>query len=118
MLSDKARQLRLKLSELFPLLNERQRRALAASEANAYGRGGITVVARITGMSRQTIYRGKEELGHIDAPERVRRPGGGRKKLAEKMPDVLEALEDLVPNKSRGPRIALALDVQECPEDC
>ena len=53
-------------------------------------------------MSRQTIYRGKEELGHIDAPERVRRPGGGRKKLAEKMPDVLEALEDLVDPTSRG----------------
>ena len=53
-------------------------------------------------MSRQTIYRGKEDLGQIDAPERVRRPGGGRKKLAEKMPAVLEALEDIVDPTSRG----------------
>jgi transposase len=102
MLSDKAKQLRLKLSEVFPILNERQRRVLAGSEARAYGRGGVTVVARITGMSRQTIYRGIEELGNFDAPDRVRRSGGGRKKLTDTLPDILEALEQMVDPTRRG----------------
>lgn len=102
MLTDKAKQLRLKLSELFPLLNERQRRVLAAAEAKSYGKGGVTVVARITGLSRQTIYRGLEELGNFDEPARVRRAGGGRKKLTETMPAVLEALEQIVDPTSRG----------------
>jgi len=101
-LSDKARQLRLKLCELLPLLNERQRRALVASEAKAYGRGGVTVVARITGMSRQTIYRGIKELGNTGETKRVRRPGGGRKKLTDNIPEVLEALEQIVDPTSRG----------------
>lgn len=102
MLSDKAKELRLKLSALFPLLNERQRRVLAASEAQAYGRGGVTVVARITGMSRQTIYKGIEELGKFEEIERVRRSGGGRKKLTATMPKVLAALEQIVAPTSRG----------------
>ena len=102
MLTDKAKHLRLQLSELLPLLNERQRRVLAASEAKSYGKGGVTVVARITGMSRQTIYRGLEELGNFDDPDRVRCSGGGRKKLTETMPEVLEALDQIVAPTSRG----------------
>ena len=102
MLTDKAKHLRLQLSELLPLLNERQRRVLAASEAKSYGKGGVTVVARITGMSRQTIYRGLEELGNFDDPDRVRCSGGGRKKLTETMPEVLEALDQIVAPPSRG----------------
>jgi hypothetical protein len=51
MLSNQSRQLRLKLSALLPLLNERQRRILLASEAKTLGRGGVSIVAEITGMS-------------------------------------------------------------------
>lgn len=102
MLSDKAKKLRLKLAELFPLLNERQKRALAAAEAKAFGRGGVTVVAKITGLCRQTIYRGLAELGDFNEVERVRRTGGGRKKLTDKMPEILDAIEDIVDPSSRG----------------
>jgi len=102
MLSDKAKQLRLKLSSLLPFMNERQRRILAASEAETYGRGGVSVVAEITGMSRQTIYRGLDDLGDVTDVSRVRKSGGGRKKLTDKTPKILDAIENIVDPTSRG----------------
>ena len=65
-------------------LDERARRLLAAAEAEAFGRGGITAAARATGLSRTTITDGVRDLAEpMDTgpcSERVRRPGGGRKK--------------------------------------
>ncbi len=101
-LSDKARELRVKLSGILPLLNERQRRVLAATEAKSYGRGGVTVVSKITGISRQTIYKGLEEIGDNSAPDRVRRKGGGRKRLVEKSPKIVDVLEELIEPSKRG----------------
>lgn len=102
MLSDKAKTIRRKLAELFPLLNERQKRLIVAAEARDYGRGGISVLSEVTGMSRQTIYRGLKELGNIDEIDRVRVSGGGRKKIVETMPEVLDALEEIVGENTRG----------------
>lgn len=85
-----------------PLLNERQRRAIAASEAKAIGRGGVSIVAEITGMSRQTIYDGLKELDDIKEPDRVRRSGAGRKKLKDVDPSIVKVLEELVEPTSRG----------------
>ncbi len=102
MLSDKARQLRLKLAPLLPLLNERQRRVLAASEAKALGRGGVSIVADVTGMSRQTIYRGIEEIGNCESPDRVRKTGAGRKKLTHLDPSLVDVLEEIVDPSTRG----------------
>jgi hypothetical protein len=85
-------------------LNERQRRLWAASEARAAGRGGIAVTARATGMSVPTIRKGIAELraGERLEPGRVRRPGGGRKRLTEVDATLLEDLERLVDADSRG----------------
>jgi transposase len=102
MLSYVAKQLRLKLSSLLPLLNERQRRVLVASEAKALGRGGISIIAEITGISRQTIYDGMKELGDYSSPERVRKSGGGRKKLTDIDPAIVDVLEEIVGPTSRG----------------
>jgi transposase len=102
MISEKARQVRLKLSEIFPLLNERQRRMLAAAEARNYGRGGVSAIASITGMSRQTIYNGLRELGEHDDIHRVRKIGGGRKKLTDSLPDIVAVLEEIVDPSTRG----------------
>jgi transposase len=102
MLSEPIRQLRLKLSALLPLLNERQRRILAGSEARSLGRGGVSVVAEITGMSRQTIYDGIKELGSRRSAGRVRKIGGGRKKLTEIEPDIIRVLEEIVDPTTRG----------------
>jgi Rhodopirellula transposase DDE domain len=85
-------------------LNERQRRLWAASEARAAGRGGIAATARATGISVPTIRKGIAELrvGERLGPGRVRRPGGGRKRLTEVDRELLEDLERLVDADSRG----------------
>jgi len=67
-------------------LNEYQARLFVAEKALELGRGGITRLSRLTGMSRVTITNGIAELrgsGRLREPEagRVRAPGGGRKKV-------------------------------------
>ncbi len=93
---------RIRLAELFPILNERQRRLLAASEAREYGWGGISFVASVTGMSRQTITKGLKELGQDESFDKIRSDGGGRKKLSQSMPEVLDAIEEIVGETTRG----------------
>ena len=89
---------------LKPELNERQRRLWAASEAMSLGHGGITAVANATGMSRTTITRGINELqnGKRLAENRVRREGGGRKKITQQQPDLLPSLDALVEPTAKG----------------
>ena len=94
-----------KFSALFPTLNERNRRIYAATEARALGRGGITVIARISGLAPSTIARGMREVrGEVASAEaaRVRREGGGRKALTEKDQRLVADLEALVEPGSRG----------------
>ena len=64
---------------LFAHLDERQRRLLAAADAERLGYGGIALVARASGLSRPTLYQALRDL-HADplAPRRTRRPGAGR----------------------------------------
>jgi hypothetical protein len=87
------------------VLDERSRRAVAASEALGLGWGGITAVARATGLSRQAIRLGMAELrGTVPsaAPGRIRRPGGGRKKTVDLDPSLGDDLERLVDPTTRG----------------
>ena len=93
--------------KLNPLLNERSRRFWAATEAIPLGHGGITAVARATGLSRDTIAKGVSQLQEQTEDfsfddERIRRTGGGRKNLTETMPDILQALNELVDPATRG----------------
>ena len=90
--------IRTKHKALAPALNERSRRLWAATEAKALGRGGISVVSRATGISRSAILRGLKDLasGEVLAPDRIRKPGGGRKNVIEKDPTLLADLESLV----------------------
>ena len=85
-------------------LDERRRRLWAAAEARSVGRGGIAAVARASGISEETIRRGVRELerGEHLAPGRVRRPGGGRKRLTHTDPTLLADLEGLVDPEGRG----------------
>ena len=99
-----------KFEALAPALNERARRVWAATEAKAFGRGGIAAVSRATGISVSTLRRGLEELdaGDIAEPGRVRRRGGGRKNAAEQDPTLLADLEGLVePTASGDPQSPL-----------
>jgi transposase len=97
------REVRGKLRRLWPHLNERGRRMLAAAEAMEMGRGGVSLVSRACGLSRVTITKGVRELDEPGLPEgRTRRPGGGRKKLAAQDPQLKSVLESLVEPLARG----------------
>jgi len=90
--------------KLSPHLNERQKRLLVAIEAESYGRGGVTLVSQLTGVSRSTINIGREELKEeiIFKTDKVRHSGGGRKKIQEYDPQLESDLNALVEPTSRG----------------
>ena len=97
--------IRGKFQVLGPELDERARRRWAATEALSLGRGGASAVAAATGLSRNTIRSGVRELQSdvVEVgPRRIRRPGGGRKRLTERQPQLQKALEALVEPVTRG----------------
>ena len=97
-----------KYAALRPHLDERQRRLLLGAEASELGRGGITAVAAATGVHPDTVARGVRELAGEPAPQvRVRKPGGGRKKLAETDPELAVRLAELVDPVTRGDPMSL-----------
>ena len=86
-------------------LNEAQARWFVAKEAIAIGRGGITYMHEITGMSRPTIMKGIKELESrkkLDVSERIRAPGGGRRKIEERDPKLKRALERIMEETTAG----------------
>jgi hypothetical protein len=93
-----------RFADVGPEFNERQRRLWAAAEARALGYGGVAAVSRATGISQDTIGRGKRELqdGERLAGGRVRREGAGRPRLTDADPTVLSDLERLVDPDTRG----------------
>jgi len=76
-------ELKTKFRSVWPLLDERTRRLMAASEARALGYGGVSLLRRACGLSRRAIAKGIREIeaGVALAPGRIRRPGAGRKAL-------------------------------------
>lgn len=98
-----------KFQRLSSMMNEKRKRHWAACEALAMGRGGIATVAQATGMSRTTIRKGIQEVQQLYpaltdqvAPERVRRPGGGRQPLTEHDQTLISDLQHLVDPVTRG----------------
>ena len=88
---------------LGPQLNERQRRAFAASEARTFGYGGIAAVARACGLAENTVRKGLRELDEPPlAVGRVRRPGAGRPAAEASDPELLGVLRLLVEDDTRG----------------
>jgi len=88
------------------ILDERGRRVWAAAEARSLRRGGVSLVAKATGISRTTIHTGLAELGThrlAAAPTgRIRKAGGGRKPVIFHAPDIIKALDELVEPTTRG----------------
>jgi hypothetical protein len=86
------------------LLDERSRRLVVAAESLAFDRGGISAVSRATGISRPVIRQGIAELKNPKTAwrGRVRRAGGGRKRIAERDTAVVRDLEKLVEPVTRG----------------
>jgi len=99
-----------KYNLLKPFLDEKSKRLFAAAEALSIGKGNISIVSRATGISENTIKKGCNELesgkvGTSETPipdDKIRAPGGGRKKSVEKDPTLLSDLETLIEPTSRG----------------
>ncbi len=101
---------RQKYEAIAPLLHEKARRCWAACEALSLGRGGISLVATATCLSRPTIRRGIAEIqaGDHDSvgprPNRphIRQPGGGRHSIAEADGTLIRDLKRLIDPATRG----------------
>jgi hypothetical protein len=76
-----------RINRLVAVADERTRRLVAGFLAQQQGRGGIALLAQITGLDRNTVARGQRELRHDHRPMagRVRRPGGGRPRAEKKV---------------------------------
>src|SRR6202048_3772606 len=94
--------IRERFSAVAPFLDERGRRLVAAAEAFAAGDGGVTAVAMATGVAPRTSGGGGKEWEQNEPPERIRRPGAGRKRTISKDPTLLPDLEALVEPTTRG----------------
>ena len=96
--------IRNKFLAINPTLNELSRRRWVATEAKALGRGGVSTVFRATGVNRNTIMKGIKEIENKKSiePNRLRKKGGGRKKITEKNPKLEENILEIVESTSRG----------------
>src|SRR3979490_1536981 len=95
---------RKRYRELAPVLNEQSLRRFVALEAQALGRGGVSLMARISGLARSTIYRGLSDIrDNVSAPAgRIRKEGGGAKRKTPEDPTPFFDLKRLVAPASRG----------------
>ena len=97
--------IRIKYAQIKNILGEKQKRLWAAAEANCIGYGGVSIVQRATGLSRQTICAGIRELAEgVDAEEasQIRKSGGGRKSVEDLDVRIIEQLRGLVEDDTRG----------------
>jgi hypothetical protein len=98
--------LQTRIEAVLPALNEYQRRRYLSAEAKAIGRGGISLVSRMSGMSRPTLTEGVKQLddpsAEIMEQGKSRKSGGGRKSVWESQHGILEALDELVSAHTKG----------------
>lgn len=80
-------QLHRQINQLAAWLNEKDRRQFVGLLARQLGHGGVTIMAEVTGLDRNTIKRGQDEIAAGDFTDRVRRKGAGRPRTEKKRPD-------------------------------
>lgn len=97
-------ELKQKFRSVWPHLDERTRRLMAANEAVSLGYGGVSLVRRACGLSRKAIAKGIREIQGDSRPlvGRVRRPGAGRKSITQSDPRLVQTLEALIDAQTRG----------------
>ncbi|MDR1934272.1 MAG: ISAzo13 family transposase, partial [Candidatus Accumulibacter sp.] len=92
-----------RIHRMLPILDERQKRLFLANEAISYGHGGISLISRMSGMSRTTLTKAITELEHgaqIDG--KTRRSGGGRKLVEANYPSIEEEIRKIIDGKTYG----------------
>ena len=97
-----------KYKTILPYMNEQIARLYLGSEALSLGRGGKQLVSKLAGVSRVRIDKGIAELAlgkgkeKVETTQKIRKPGGGRKRHEQKQQGLLEALESVVNPYTRG----------------
>lgn len=94
-----------KYKKLLPLLSEKDQRLVVASDAEALGYGGTTLVASLSRVSRSTIIQGRKELNKqvpVAGGTKIRKSGGGRKKEIDKQIGLAETLTSMMEPITRG----------------
>src|SRR5665648_740455 len=88
----------------FDTLNEKDRRQYAAIEAIKFGHGGQKYISSMLGCHFQTVMAGINEITNgTDIPEeRIRKPGGGRKKIIETEENIDEVFLEILKNHTAG----------------
>ena len=99
--------IQMKYEKILPFLNEKQTRIVLAADAESMGRGGLSKVSKLSGISRVTLNIGIKELAltctkDIIITERIRKEGGGRKKETEKNKDLEKVIEEIVSPHTMG----------------
>ena len=98
--------LKQRIETVLPTLNEKQRRIYLASEAMTSGYGGVTRIHEITGVSRSAIHGGIREIKSNDEiiadKDKIRRAGGGRKKVIETKPEIASQILEIVESHTKG----------------
>ena len=113
MIKHNTKAIEMRITTMLPMLNEYQRRMFLSAEAKAIGYGGISLVSRISKVSRQTLQHGVKELDMAESSSveqgRCRKSGAGRKKVWEVCPKILDELADLVEAHTKGDPMRLLL---------
>jgi len=99
--------LKSKYEKLLPFLNEKETRLVLAADAQSMGRGGLSKVSRLTGVSRVTLNAGLRDLSlSKNIPDakskRSRKAGGGRKQIVAKEENLKQAIEEIVSPHTLG----------------
>lgn len=97
--------IKARLDTVLPLLNEQNLRRYLGAEAKSIGWGGKSIISRLTGVTRRTISKGEQELsGNLDllSENRIRKEGGGRKKIVDLQPEILKEIERIVNPHTMG----------------
>lgn len=97
--------IKTRIEIVLPILDERQRRLYLAAEARSLGWGGKSKISQIASVTRRTISKGEVESHSLDAnleKGRIRKVGGGRKKIIEHQPEILKAIEEIVSPHTMG----------------
>jgi transposase len=93
---------------VMPHMNELQRRVVAGATSELLGRGGKSAVALASGLSRTTVTKAEGEVAEgLEPSARLRAVGGGDKQKIDKLPGLLETLDELVNPDTRGNPMSL-----------
>jgi len=94
-----------RIEAILPILDERQRRIYLAAEAKSIGWGGKSKIANLSSVARRTIAKGEKDALASEADlhkNRIRKKGGGRKKIISHQPEMLQVIEDIVSPHTMG----------------